>query len=148
MSVEAKIIYGFCLHDDDYKQVLTSEQVAQLCKENRNFCNRSRPSPATEPDDEFPSFMAAMKITDMFQGVETDIVAECVDFENSSQIGVDGECVLIGVCLNSGGGHYSGVLQMPKITATHKSLLNAFVSKYPQFSGFERHSYIYYRNDR
>lgn len=103
MSVQAKIIYGFCLDKEDI-----SKKVLE--------------------DD--------------------NIVAESVDFENSSDIGVDGECVLVGICINSGDGHYSGVLEMPVITQKQQQTLDAFVSKYPQFSGFERHSYVYYRTGK
>jgi hypothetical protein len=146
---EAKIIYGFCLDkDDDYKKVLTAGQIADLYEESRE--NGDMPEPVAgepaEPED-FPAYLAVMKIVDVYDGVEEDIVAESADFENACEVGKDGESVLIGVCLNSGSASYKGVLGIPKITPAHRQTLDQFVIQYPQFAGFKRRRWFYYTNE-
>jgi hypothetical protein len=148
-GVDVKIIYGFCLQTyADFQTVLTAKQIKKLYQKNRKFCNHSEPETSADDEEDFPYCMAVEKIVKIYDVIEEDIVAESVDFENESEIGVDGECALVGICINSGGGHYSGVLKMPTISEAAQETLDAFVTKYPQFSGFERQSYIYYRNDK
>jgi hypothetical protein len=132
-GVDVKIMYGFCLcTDEHYKKMLKPEQVAELCDDN----------------GEFRSYEAAMKVGELLDKVGKDIIVENVDFENSAEFGIDGECVLVGTVINSGGGHYTGVLELPQITSQNEQIIDAFVFQYSQFLGMKRNVYIHYDSNK
>lgn len=146
---DAKIIYGFCLNnDDDFKKVLSAEQIAELYEESRELDDIPEPvagEPAPEID--FPSYLATDKIVAIYDGIEANIVAECADFESEAKYGIQGESVLVGVCLNHGSAPFSGVLQLPKIRPEQRYTLDQFVLKYPQFSNFKKRRWFFYTNN-
>lgn len=135
-------------NDDEFKKVLSAEQIAQLYEESRELDDVPEPvagEPAPEID--FPTYLATDKIVAIYDGIEPNIVAESADFESEAKFGTQGESVLVGVCLNHGFAPFRGVMQLPKIQPEQRYTLDQFVLKYPQFSGFQRRRWFFYTNN-
>ena len=142
---DAQLVYGFCLHkEDQYRKVLTSKQLDAVRRELEDLC--TCPSDC-KCDKKFTIFLANYHIVETYDKVSPLVEAILIDGENSAKSGIDGDCAVIGVCVNSGEGHHTGILEIPWfkwVAPEHMAALDTFVAKFPQFAEFERNIYVVY----
>jgi hypothetical protein len=142
---EAQLIYGFCLHkEEQYRKVLRTHDVQSVLKEQKDICQCR-----TECDclAEFPYYLANYKIVERYHKSIQEVEVVPIDGENTAKSGIDGDCIVIGVCVNSGEGHHTGILEIPWfkwVAPEHMAALDTFVAKFPQFAEFERNMYVVY----
>jgi hypothetical protein len=138
---DAQLVYGFCLHQEDqYRKVLTSKQLDAVRQELEDLCTCTS---ECDCDKEFAIFLANYELVKAYDQVIPGVEVIAIDGENTAQCGIDGDCAVIGVCVNSGEGHHTGILEIPKVKPEHAASLDAFVAKFPQFA-VERSIFVVY----
>lgn len=138
---DAQIIFGFSVKtQEQFQKVLTAKQIEDVRQEGLAICTCG-----TTCDCSFPDFLAVDKVTETYDKIVPAVQAINVDLENTAKYGIEGSCALVGICLNEGEGHHTGILEIPQhVGEEHNATLDAFVLKYPQFADFTRKLYVVY----